>query len=107
MLYLACQGITMGTMTVGDLVLVNTLLFQLSVPLNFIGSVYREVKLALTDLETMMKLTHRKSKVIDDFSKNPQPLILSNGPSIEFKNVSFGYEMDIHSEQKYFKWMFI
>ena len=99
MLYLACQGITMGTMTVGDLVLVNTLLFQLSVPLNFIGSVYREVKLALTDLETMMKITHRKSKVIDDPNKNPQPLLLTDGPSIEFKNVSFGYDMDIPDQR--------
>eukprot|EP01084_Bolivina_argentea_P279380 477610_1 len=94
MLYLACQGITMGTMSVGDLVLVNTLLFQLSVPLNFIGSVYREVKLALTDLESMMKLTHTQSNVIDNPMKNPQPLILNNGPQIEFKNVSFGYDIN-------------
>ena len=99
MLYLACNGITAGTMTVGDLVLVNTLLFQLSVPLNFIGSVYREVKLALTDLETMMKITHTASAVHDDPRKNPIDLVLDNGPSIEFKNVSFGYDMEIADQR--------
>ena len=106
MLYLACQGITAGTMTVGDLVLVNTLLFQLSVPLNFIGSVYREVKLALTDLETMMKITHTASAVRDDERKNPIDLVLDNGPSIEFKNVSFGYDMDI-ADQRYVAPLFL
>jgi len=92
MLYFACQGIAQGTMTVGDLVLVNTLLFQLSVPLNFIGSVYREVKLALTDLETLMRLTHRQSTVVDDPQQQPMALQLQNGPSIEFRSVSFGYD---------------
>ena len=94
MLYLACHGISMGTMTVGDLILVNTLLFQLSVPLNFIGSVYREVKLALTDLETLMNITRRQPSVTDDAAHNPQPLIFGNGPSIEFENVCFSYSDD-------------
>jgi len=91
------------TMTVGDLVLVNTLLFQLSVPLNFIGSVYREVKLALTDLETMMKITSTHSAVRDDPAKHPIDLILDNGPSIEFRNVSFGYDMDIADQRTVIK----
>ncbi|XP_029039999.1 iron-sulfur clusters transporter ABCB7, mitochondrial isoform X2 [Osmia bicornis bicornis] len=87
---LAAQNITQGTMTVGDLVMVNGLLFQLSVPLGFLGSVYREVRQALIDMQTMFTLmtmdTAIKSK------ENAIQLHLnSNNSNIEFRNLNFQY----------------
>eukprot|EP00112_Aurelia_sp_Birch-Aquarium-sp1_P012007 Seg2521.2 transcript_id=Seg2521.2/GoldUCD/mRNA.D3Y31 product="ATP-binding cassette sub-family B member 7 mitochondrial" protein_id=Seg2521.2/GoldUCD/D3Y31 len=89
---LASQGIMNGTMTVGDLVLVNGLLFQLSVPLNFLGSVYRDLRQALVDMQNMFDVLSVKTAIKE--KENAFPLILpshSMDSHIVFENVTFGY----------------
>ncbi|XP_076168822.1 ATP binding cassette subfamily B member 7 isoform X2 [Ptiloglossa arizonensis] len=87
---LTAKNIVNGTMTVGDLVMVNGLLFQLSVPLGFLGSVYREVRQALIDMQTMFTLM-----TMDTAIKSKENAMLFNitsmNSNIEFKNVNFQY----------------
>jgi ATP-binding cassette, subfamily B, heavy metal transporter len=82
-------GIETGTKTVGDFVMINALMIQLYQPLNFMGMVYREIKQALIDIETMFSILAREPEIRDD--PNAKPLIVKQG-AIRFESVSFAYE---------------
>ncbi|MGB9149551.1 MAG: ABC transporter ATP-binding protein/permease [Burkholderiales bacterium] len=86
---LAANGVVKGTMTLGDLVLVNAFLIQLYIPLNFLGVIYREIKQSLADMEKMFTLM-RQNKEIQD-KPGAIPLIVS-GAAVRFEHVDFGYE---------------
>lgn len=87
---LASQGIINGSMSVGDLVLCNGLLFQLSLPLNFLGTIYREVRQSVLDMEQMFQLTEIEAKIKSKLHA-PNLLLTPQQSSIVFDNVTFGY----------------
>ena len=92
MMYLAANGIANGSLTIGDLVMVNQLVFQLSIPLNFLGSVYRELRQSLLDMETLFNL--QKVNIAVKEPEKPNSLQLTKGGEIKFENVTFGYHED-------------
>jgi len=95
MMYMGCNGVANGSLTVGDLVLINQLVFQLSVPLSFLGSVYRELKQSLLDMENLFQLQNHEVTIKD--APNAMPLVLNSRGipgEIKFENVTFGYHPD-------------
>ncbi|WP_323055757.1 ABC transporter ATP-binding protein/permease [Paucibacter sp. PLA-PC-4] len=89
MLWRATQGVVTGTMTLGDLVMVNAFMIQLYIPLNFLGVIYREIKQSLTDLDKMFTLLERDREVAD---APGAPALRIEGAGVRFENVSFAYE---------------
>ena len=86
---LAAEGVAARTLSIGDLVLINGLLIQLYVPLNFLGMVYREIKQSLADMDKMFRLMSQNLEVKD----RPGAPELPEGPAaVVFSNVNFGYE---------------
>ena len=89
MMWHAAQGVVAGSMTVGDLVLVNAFLIQLYMPLNFFGVVYREIRQALTDIERMFGLLNTQREIVDA----PDARALPEAPiSVLFDSVDFAYD---------------
>ncbi|MGH8795470.1 MAG: ABCB family ABC transporter ATP-binding protein/permease [Caldimonas sp.] len=95
LLWRATVGVVAGTMTLGDLVLVNALMIQLYVPLNFLGVIYREIKQSLIDLEKMFALLGQNREIAD--AADAKPLAVAphaRGATVRFDNVRFGYDPD-------------
>ncbi|MHA1572494.1 MAG: ABCB family ABC transporter ATP-binding protein/permease, partial [Alphaproteobacteria bacterium] len=87
---LAARDVMQGALTVGDFVMINAILIQLFMPLNFMGMVYREIKQGLIDMETMFGLLHESAEIVD--RAGAKPLEVMNG-TLTFDHVSFAYEV--------------
>ncbi len=88
-LIMSANAVQAGTITLGDFVLINSLLIQLYIPLNFLGSVYRDIKQGLVDVNTMFSLMDVKPDVQD--APDAVALKVSKG-DVEFENVCFSYD---------------
>jgi ABC-type transport system involved in Fe-S cluster assembly fused permease/ATPase subunit len=87
-LWYTTQGVVNKELSVGDLVLINTLMLQLYVPLNFLGVMYRELKQSLVDVDKMFTLLHSEPDIAD--ADDARELMVKDG-RIEFKHVNFSY----------------
>ncbi|GJL76322.1 ABC transporter ATP-binding protein/permease [Nitrosomonas sp.] len=89
LMFLAADHVIQGTMTIGDLVLVNAYLLQLYMPLHFLGFVYREIKHSLADMERMFSLLDENREIQD---KPHAGTLKTQNPAIRFDHVNFGYD---------------
>jgi len=89
LMLMAANGVVKGTMTLGDLVLVNSFLIQLYMPLHFLGFVYREIRHSLADMERMFNLLEQDPEIHD--KPGARELAVKNG-TIRFEHVGFSYE---------------
>lgn len=88
-LWRATQGVIDGTMTLGDLVLVNAFMIQLYIPLNFLGVIYREIKQSLADMERLFSLLDENREVDDAAHAKP---LHPQGAEVRFNHVDFSYD---------------
>jgi ABC-type transport system involved in Fe-S cluster assembly fused permease/ATPase subunit len=89
-LWRATQGVVDGALTLGDLVMINAFMIQLYIPLGFLGTIYRQVKQNLTDLDRMFLLMDRQQEVADAPGAGP---LHTNGPvDLRFEQVNFAYD---------------
>jgi ABC-type transport system involved in Fe-S cluster assembly fused permease/ATPase subunit len=88
-LWRATQGVIAGTMTLGDLVLVNAFMIQLYIPLNFLGVIYREIKQSLADMERLFSLLDQNKEIAD---KPDTTALVTQGAEVRFAHVDFSYE---------------
>ena len=89
MMIMSGREVLAGTQTLGDFVFINAMLMQLSIPLNFIGFIYREVRQGLTDIEQMFDLLDVEQEVTD--KPGAKPLVIERG-AVRFDNVKFAYD---------------
>jgi ATP-binding cassette subfamily B protein len=88
-LWRATAGVIDKSMTLGDLVLVNSFMIQLYIPLNFLGVIYREIKQSLADMERLFSLLEQNREVADAADARP---LATHGARVEFSHVEFSYD---------------
>jgi len=88
---LSAKEVASGNITIGDLVLINTLMLQLFIPLSILGSVYRQLQYSLADMDLVIKLLDKTPEIVD--AEDATPLQITNA-SIRFRDVDFHYNED-------------